>query len=148
MIVAARETTTNIEESKVEAVSGSQVIQAFGKDESIPESTGVVAARANVEADANDIEFKVRSGLQELGPGARGSTKLGAELAEGMRVVRENSENKLGIREVSLDLLEFIGVVEGHHADAFFCSMSDVTGELTRIGKDDFVFVGKVFLYE
>ena len=105
--------------------------------DSLEERTRVRRTRANVEGNAGDVETECFGQSEKLGSGVHVGTKLLAQAAETLRVVREDTEVELCIRGESLDLVQLVAVVKGHLLDVFLGGVAEVALSLARLGIDD-----------
>lgn len=64
-------------------------------------------------------------------------TELDPERTETLGVVRQNTNDELRTRVSALDLVQFVGVVEGHHLDALVGGVSNERNGFARVGKYD-----------
>ncbi|GMS79222.1 hypothetical protein PENTCL1PPCAC_1397 [Pristionchus entomophagus] len=98
----------------------------------------VVAAGAHVEANADHGDAQLSSALEQFGSGLEW---LGAELeverAGGRGIGDGDAEDQLRALVVLGDLLQLLGVVEGHHGDALLLGVRDEGAGLAWIGVDD-----------
>lgn len=95
------------------------------------------ASRTNVEGNSNDVEVEFLSEDKELSGLVKRSSKLGAESADRLGVVSDDSKNKSGVSVGLRDLDEFVRVIEGHHVDVLGLGELEVRLHLARVGKDN-----------
>lgn len=134
---STREATTDVERAQVKAVAGSLLEDDVGILDSVVISHGISRAGADVEADANDVEAELLGEAEKAIGGVHGGTKLHAEAAGGGCVVSDDAQVELGVGEVLGNLVELVGVVKGHLADAGGLDVANVRIGLARLGIDD-----------
>jgi len=107
--------TSNVENRHLVTLLDALVKDGAGLAHGLLVSGQGEAARADVEAHADNLEAELPGELGEGLAVAKVCAKLGAKVAHGRLVVgREDAENKLGLREDLLDLVQLGIVVKGH----------------------------------
>lgn len=101
------------------------------------ERVGRHASRTDVEGNSTDIEVKFLSEEKKLSGLVEGSSELGAESADRLGVVSDDSKKKSSISVGLRDLDKFVRVIEGHHIDVLGLGKLEVRLHLARIGKDN-----------
>jgi hypothetical protein len=135
----ATEATTNVKGAHGETKVACLLEDSMGVANGLEEGKRVGGTRANVEADANNVETKVLGQAEESLGGVHGSTELHAEAAQGLAIVGHDAEEELGSWVELGDLVELVGIVKGHLLDAHRLDVSDVRVSLTGLGVDDAV---------
>lgn len=138
----AGEATAHVEGAEVEAVGSSLFKDGVGVTDSSVECHGVGGTRANVEADADDLETKLLGKGEEAVGGVHGSAKLHAEAAQAGRVVRHDAQEELGARVELGNLIKFVGIVKGHLFDSGRLDVANVGVGLARLGINNAVGCG------
>jgi len=108
--------------------------------EGLLERIQVRTAAANMEAGANAIKSEFFSCVEQLGNVTERSTELVGQLANGPRVVGNDSENNLSVGRDGLDLVEFVNTVECHALNTLVLSEGQITWELAAIS-ENYIFV-------
>jgi hypothetical protein len=98
---------------------------------------GVVAATSNVEADTDNLELELLGLGQQGWDDVEGRPELDAEGTETLRVVGQDTDDELGLGVGALDLVQLVGIVEGHEVDALVRSIADEGNGLAWVGEDD-----------
>ena len=88
-------------------------------------------AKADVEADADQVDVELDGALDEL----HGGFAVGAEL--GRQAVALDAQYALGVRMIELDLHELALVVEDHAVDADAIRVDEVRDLLVGVGEQD-----------
>lgn len=138
----ARKAAANIQGTQVEAVVASLLEDGMSVTDSLVEGDGIGSARANVEANTDNVQAEFLGKGQEVIGGVHGCTKLHAEAAETGRVVGHDAQEEFGAGEELGNLVKLIGVVEGHLLDACRLDIADVGVGLAGLGIDDAVGAG------
>jgi len=135
----AAEATTNVKGAHGESKVAGLLENGVGVADGLEEGERVRGARANVEADANNVETQVLGQSEETLGGVHGSTKLHAEAAQRLAVVGHDAEEELSSWIELGDLVELIGIVKSHLFDAHRLDVSDIRVSLAGLGVDDAV---------
>ena len=131
------ETSTNIQGVRVEAESNSLVEDVARIGDSLEESTWVRSTRTDVESNTSNVEIKLLGQGEKFRSGVHVGTELLAQSAKTLRVVREDAEVQLSIREKGLDLVQLITVVKSHLLDILLGSVAQVALGLARLSIDN-----------
>lgn len=128
---------TNVESVRVEAEGNGLIEDATRVGDSLEEGTRVRCTRTDVEGNASNVEVELFGQSEELRGGVHVSTKLLAQTAETLGVVRKDAEVELSVRENSLDLVQLVAVVKGHLLDILLGGVAQVALGLARLRIDD-----------
>mmetsp|Transcript_7112 Transcript_7112/g.11769 ORF Transcript_7112/g.11769 Transcript_7112/m.11769 type:complete len:365 (+) Transcript_7112:504-1598(+) len=131
------EASTNIEDGESDSELLGNVKGTTSEVDGLGEGSDVLASAANVVADTNEVDLKINASLHQGVHGLDVSAKLDTKLANGTGIVREKTKKDLGLREVALDLVELVLVVEGHHLGTNLGGVEKVRLGLTGVGEDN-----------
>ena len=122
----AGKTATNIQGVHVEAKGSRLVEDEAGVLDGLDEGLGVRCARADVESYAYNVEPQFLCKLKQLASLVHCSTELLAQTAQAGRVVGDDTQVQLSIREKLLGFVELVGVVKSHLLDTSVGGVADV----------------------
>lgn len=138
----ADKASADIEGAHVESMLASLLEDSVRIPHSLVEGHRVRGPRSDVEADTHNIEAQVLGQSQKSVGGVHGGAELHAEAAQARGVVGHDTEEELGAGVQLGDLVELIGVVEGHLLDPDRLDVADVRVGLAGLGIDDTLGLG------
>lgn len=118
-------------------MGGGLVHDGAGIADGFEEGEGVAGAGADVEAHTDDVEAQFFGEGEQFDGGIQRSSEFHAEAAQAGGVIGDDAEEELGIGEELLDLVELVGVIEGHLLDAAVGGVAHVRLGLAGLRVDD-----------
>lgn len=131
------EATANIQSVELVAHLPSLVEHDTGILDSLEEGLGVLRAGSHVEAHTDHLELELTGKLKQGTGHVQGCAELHAQSAETCRVVCQDTQVQFCFGEIGLDLVQLVGIVEGHLLDTHLGGVADVGLGLARLGVDD-----------
>lgn len=97
----------------------------------------VVCKEINDLPDANKLQVQIHDCLKQFRDGIFVGTKLGAEWARGVGIVREEAKDELRVWVKTGNLVQFVSVVERHGANRDTLCIAQLRRCFARVGKND-----------
>ena len=98
---------------------------------------GIRSAGTDVESHAHDFQAEVLGQAKQCGRVVERGAELLAQSAQARRVVSQNAQKEVGVGKELLGLVELVGIVKRHLADAVLCGVAHVRLGFAGLSIDD-----------